>query len=135
MQSRGKHLVAVALLLGFCISFAGCMKTKIITGNQTSNETVELPWAHGFIYGLVPPSNGPLEVGDQCENGVAQAYFRQTFIQGLAQGVTYSIYTPQRFTVTCASGGATSSLETPPSYLFRDNATSEIASTSESEAK
>jgi len=108
--------------MAFCISFSGCLKTEITTGKQPGNETVELPWAHGLLYGIVPPTNSPLEVGDQCENGVSKVYFRQTFIQGIVQGIASSLYSPQRFTVTCAAGGSMSSLDdAPPSYLLRDS--------------
>jgi len=106
--------------MAFCISFSGCLKTEITTGKQPANETVELDWAHGLVYGIVPPTNSPLQVGDQCENGVSEVYFRQTFVQVIVQGLSSSLYSPQRFTVTCASGGSMSSFETPPSYLQRD---------------
>jgi hypothetical protein len=95
--------------MGCCLLFSGCLKTKIMTGKQSSGETVELAWAHGFVNGLVPPTNGPLKTKNQCDNGVSEVFFRQTFIQGLAQGITQSLYSPQRFTVTCASGGSMSS--------------------------
>jgi len=120
MKQYAKHLSLVALLLGFCLPVSGCLKTKIVTDKPASSQEVELAWAHGFVTGLVPPVNAPLEVGAQCENGVSEVYFRQTFIQGLAEGITQSLYNPQRFTVTCASGGATSSVEHPPAYLPPD---------------
>lgn len=113
----------LALLLGCCLLFSGCLKTRIVTDKPSSRQTVELKWAHGFILGLVPPVNAPLEVGGECDNGISEIYFRQTFVQGLAQGLAQSIYTPQRFTVTCASGGSMSSADTPPSYLLRDSNT------------
>jgi len=109
MRQYAKHLSLVALLMGCCLVFSGCLKTKIMTGKQSSGETVELAWAHGFVNGLVPPINGPLKATSQCDNGVSQVFFRQTLIQGLAQGITQSLYSPQRFTVTCASGGSMSS--------------------------
>lgn len=118
MRSYAKLLSVATLLLGFFLLFSGCLKTKITTGKQPSNQTAELPWAHGFVFGLVPPVNAPLKVGDKCNNGVAEVYFRQSFIQLFVQGVTESIYTPQKFTVTCASGSM-SSLKTPPSYLLK----------------
>lgn len=127
MRPFSKFVSLAALLVGCCLLFSGCLKTEITTGKQPANETVELPWAHGFVLGLVPPVNAPLEVGDQCDNGVSEVYFRQSFIQLIAQGVTQSIYTPQKFTVTCASGGSMSSLDTPPSYLLRENQARESA--------
>lgn len=110
----------LAFLVGCSLVFSGCLKTKITTDKAPSNETAEIGWAHGFVFGLVPPVNAPLEVGDKCDNGVSEVDFRQTFIQGLAQGITQSIYTPQKFTVTCASNGSMSSADMPPSFLLRD---------------
>lgn len=120
MRTYAQHFLLVGLLVAFCVSFSGCLKAEITTGKQPANETVELSWAHGLLYGIVPPTNSPLAVGDQCENGVSEVYFRQTFIQGIVQGIASSLYSPQRFTVTCAAGGSMSSLEAPPSYLLRD---------------
>jgi len=134
MRSYAEHFLLVALLVGFCVSFSGCLKAEVTTGKQPANETVELGWAHGFVYGIVPPTNGPLEVGDQCENGIATVTFKQTFIQGLAQSAASSIiggfpwYNPQRLTATCAAGGSMSSLDAPPSYLLRDTNAKDVSS-------
>ena len=124
MRSIPKHLAVPALLVGACLLFSGCLKTKIVTDKPASNETSELVWAHGFVNGLVPPINAPLNTEAVCgDAGVSDVYFRQTFVQVIAQGLTSSLYAPQRFSATCASGGM-SSLRMPPSYLHRhSNAT------------
>lgn len=127
MRQYSKHLSMVALLLGFCLTLSGCIKTKITTDKSPSDQEVELAWAHGFVVGLVPPINAPLEVGDECENGVSEVTFQQTFVQGLAQGITQNLYSPQKFTVTCASG-AMSSNEMPPAYLLRDGDSTSLES-------
>lgn len=134
MHFYAKHLSLVALLFGCCLLFSGCLRTEITTGQQPSNQTVELMWAHGFAAGLVPPINSPLKVGDQCNNGVAEISFQQTFVQGLAQGITNSIYAPQRFTVTCASGGSMSSAASPPSYLLEESVVETPSTSSTAEA-
>lgn len=121
MIQRALDLTLVAVLLSSCLLFSGCLKTKITTGAPASAQTVELAWAHGFVYGLVPPVNGPLAVDDECATGISEVYFRQTFVQVVAQGLTGSLYSPQTFTVTCASGEGMSdaSSPTPPAYLRR----------------
>lgn len=128
MQQYAKHLSLVALLMACCLAFSGCLKTKIMTGKETSGQTVELAWAHGFVNGLVPPVNGPLEVDGECDGGISEVYFRQNFVQWLAQGITQSLYSPQRFTVTCASGGSMSSAQ-PPAYLQDSEASTSSRST------
>lgn len=119
MQQYAKLFSLMVLLLGCSFLLSGCLQTKITTGAPPSSQTAELVWAHGFVYGLVPPVNGPLDVGSQCNDGISEIYFRQSFVQVLAQGLTSSLYTPQRFTVTCAAG-AMSSAEGPPSTLLRN---------------
>lgn len=135
MRKLTERFLIMVLLLGCCLVFSGCLKTRIITDQTASTEQAELPWAHGFVYGLVPPVNAPLRTEATCGSaGVAEVYFRQTFVQGIAQGLTGSIYSPQRFTVTCAQGG-TASVRTPPSYLLEDSmmhTTTSAQATSES---
>lgn len=134
MRKYAQHFLLVGLLLAFCVSFSGCLKAKVTTGNQPANETVELGWGHSFLYGIVAPINGPLEVGEQCENGVATVSFKQTFIQGIASSLASSVvagfpwYNPQRVTATCAAGGSMSSADTPPSYLLRDTNVKDVPS-------
>lgn len=108
------------LLLCVGLLTTGCLKTRITTDLPPSRQQVELAWAHGFVYGLVPPVNGPLAVGNQCSNGISEVYFRQPFVHLLAQGLTGSLYSPQAFTVTCASSPNASTDTTPPAYLQRD---------------
>jgi len=120
----------IPLLLSLCVLFSGCMKTRIVTDQAPSNQQAELPWAHGFVYGLVPPINAPLDTESTCGGaGVSEVYFRQTFIQGIAQGLTSSLYSPQRFTVTCAQGDGMTSVHSPSS-LFEEGAVRSDASPS-----
>lgn len=115
----------IVLLLGSCILFSGCLQTRITTGKEASNQKAEIMWAHGFVVGLVPPVNAPLNTQDKCgEAGVSEVYFRQTFVQGLAEAITQNIYSPQRFTATCASGGGMATAPLPPSYFLRDKQSS-----------
>jgi hypothetical protein len=118
MPHLTKRLPTIALLVGLCLVFSGCLKTRIVTDQPASNEQAELAWAHGFVNGLVPPVNAPLDAEPVCGGaGVSEVYFRQTFVQLLAQGLTWSLYTPQRFSASCAQGGM-SSADTPPDYLL-----------------
>lgn len=113
-----KRLPIIALLVGLCLVFSGCLKTRIVTDQPASNEQAELAWAHGFVNGLVPPVNAPLDAEPVCgDAGVSEVYFRQTFVQVITQGLTFSLYTPQRFTASCAQGGM-SSVNTLPDYLL-----------------
>lgn len=116
MQQSFKRVLPLLLLVGGSLLLSGCLKTKVITGKQASGQTAELPWAHGFVLGLVPPVNAPLDASSTCgDAGVSEVDFRQTFVQYLAQGFTGSLYTPQAFTATCASGSALLNMPQEPS--------------------
>lgn len=121
----------IVLLLGMSVLFSGCLKTRITTDKAPSTQKAEIEWAHGFVLGLVPPVNAPLNAEDTCgEAGVSEVYFRQTFIQGLAQGLTQSIYTPQRFTATCAAGEGMAATPSLPAYLLRDKQSPHVETSS-----
>ena len=124
MRKLTKRVPIILLLLGCCLVFSGCLKTRIVTDQAASAEQAELPWAHGFVNGLVPPVNGPLNTEPVCNGaGVSEVYFRQTFVQRIVQGLTSSLYSPQHFTATCAQGGGTASVRMPPAYLLEDSVT------------
>src|SRR5690554_2046273 len=80
---------------------SGCYHTQITTGAPASNEVYQQAWATSFIAGLVPPSIVNAE--NHCSNGVAKVETRHSFLNMLAQMVTFSIYSPMEITVTCAS--------------------------------
>jgi hypothetical protein len=94
---RGGSLLAVALL------GAGCYHATVDTGRTPSGQTIEKPWAHGFLYGLVPPST--VETAQKCPNGVAKVETQLSFLHQVANLLTAGIYTPMSITVQCAAAG------------------------------
>lgn len=92
---------AVILLAVFLSS---CYHAQIITDAQPSGEVIDIPWAHGFIFGLVPPKE--VRTASECPNGVAKVDTQISFLNGLVSAITFNIYTPMHITVSCA--GATS---------------------------
>lgn len=89
-------LVLAVLLL------PGCYHATIETGRPPSPQQIDIPWAHGFVYGLVPPNT--VQAQQQCSSGVARVETEHSFLNMLAQGLTFGLYTPIHITVTCASG-------------------------------
>jgi hypothetical protein len=65
---------------------------------------VEKNWAHGFLFGLVPPSE--VQTAAECPSGVATVETQLSFLNQLASFLTAGIYTPMTITVQCASGRA-----------------------------
>jgi hypothetical protein len=80
----------------------GCYHAVINTATPAGAQTIDIPWAHSFLWGLVPPA--VVDSATQCPSGVAQVITEHSFVNGLAAAVTFGIYTPMHINVTCASG-------------------------------
>lgn len=89
------------LVLGFAIVLsAGCYHATIDTGLTPSGATVEKSFAHGWLYGLVPPST--VETAAKCPKGAAKVETQLSLPNLLVGAVTWGIYTPMEVKVTCA---------------------------------
>lgn len=66
---------------------------------QMTGQVVDMPWANGFIYGLVAPA--PVNGSAACPSGVAKVETEHSFLNMLAGGITFGIYTPVHITITC----------------------------------
>jgi hypothetical protein len=56
-----------------------------------------------------------VEVRAQCgAAGVAKVETRISFLNAVASGITFSIYTPMQIDVTCAQGGGAPPASPPP---------------------
>jgi len=109
---RFSHLAPLLLLITALV-LSGCYHATVVTDAEPSAQTIERPWAHSFIAGLVPPST--VETAQQCPNGVARVETRLSFLNMVATILTFNIYSPMSITVTCATGGSASAdLEETP---------------------
>ena len=95
-----KSLVLIAL----AVLMSGCYHAQVTTGLEASNEVYQQKWATSLIAGLVPPSM--VDATEHCSSGVAKVETRHSFLNMIAQAVTFSIYSPMEITVTCATGMA-----------------------------
>ncbi|CAN5879435.1 hypothetical protein BH23GEM7_BH23GEM7_07340 [soil metagenome] len=96
-----KAATSAALLL--TVGLSACYHATIDTGRRPSGETIERPWAHSFVNGLVPPAT--VETAGRCPNGVARVETQQSFLNGLVAALTFALYTPMTITVQCAAAG------------------------------
>ena len=81
---------------------AGCYHTTIETGRAPSPQQIDVPWAHSFLYGLVPPE--VVDAEEECSSGVARVETQLSFLNKLSGVLTLGLYSPMHVTVTCASG-------------------------------
>jgi hypothetical protein len=101
----------IALLVLFLLVGAtGCYRAVIETARPPGTQTIDIPWAHSFVYGIVPPA--VVNSATQCPSGVARVVTEHSFLNGLVAAITWGIYTPVHITVTCASGSASLDLPT-----------------------
>lgn len=108
---------------------AACFHATIETGLEPGTQKIEKPWAHGFVYGLVPPAT--VETAAKCPTGVAKVETQQSFVNMLANFLTVGLYTPQSITVTCAARKTA----TGPLIDGKSDATKAIAEAVERAAK
>lgn len=93
----------VLIIAVFALVLGGCYHATIDTGLQPSGQQVEKKWAHGFVYGLVPPET--IETMSKCPNGVAKVQTQLSFLNQLASALTWGLYTPMTIRVDCAAVG------------------------------
>ncbi len=111
-----KH--AIILLFIGVLFVSGCYNARVTTGLTPSAQTIEVKWAHGFLAGLVPPS--ALNVAQDCPSGVAIVETKLSFLNLVANAITFGLYSPMEITVTCAASTADIPADAP--FLTIDEA-------------
>ena len=79
----------------------GCYHATVPTAATPSAQVIENQWAHGFVFGLVPPKTVETQAGCGSKR-VAKVETHVSFLNALASGITFSSYTPMTIKVTCA---------------------------------
>lgn len=97
------RLGITAVIGALFIGGTGCYHATIITGRPVSSDSIAIPWANSFVYGLVPPPI--VEAAAKCPNGVAKVETQHSFLNSLVGALTLGIYTPIQIDVTCAAPG------------------------------
>ncbi len=103
-----RPLILTTTILLLSVS-SGCYRAVIETATPVGTQTIDIPWAHSFLGGLVPPNL--VESAARCPSGVARVVTEHSFVNGVAAFITGGIYTPMHITVTCAAG--TAALDVP----------------------
>ena len=99
-----RSTLRTAALLALAVTASGCYHAVVDTGRAPSTTTIEKPWAHSFLAGLVPPD--VVETASRCPDGVARVETKHSFLNSVANILTWGIYSPMSIEVTCAAGEA-----------------------------
>ena len=65
------------LLLAAAVLSAGCYHVTVVTGAPAAATTIDQPWQHSFVYGLVPPAE--INSSQTCTQGVAKVETERSF--------------------------------------------------------
>jgi len=94
--------IQLALLMALVFMLSSCYQAQITTDKQPSKKVIEIEWAHGFVYGFVPPKE--VRASEECDHGIAKVETEVSALNFLARYFTSGIYTPMTIEVTCAAG-------------------------------
>ena len=94
---------------------SACYTTTVRSGKPPAPAAIQYDgkWHHGMVYGLAELS-GPYNLQEVCPNGWAEITTETSFVNGIAQTFTSSIYSPQSVTVRCAKDTASSAAAESP---------------------
>ena len=97
-----RSLVLAGLL---AVGLGGCYTTRIHTGMQGTTPSLMATdrWHHAIVNGLAELSD-PVDLEGVCPGGWSAINEQVSFVNGLATVVTWGIYTPRTYTVTCGTG-------------------------------
>jgi hypothetical protein len=100
-----RHALTVAASAVTCALLSGCFTSVVKSGAPAAAAPIEYDekWHSGIIYGIAELS-GPYDLSRICPNGWAEIKTETSFVNGLVQALTFSIYNPQTVTVRCAAG-------------------------------
>lgn len=118
-----RRVIAIAAFVVLSGALLGCYHATVETELQPSAQTIDVPWASAWIYGLVQPKT--VETAEECSNGVARVETELSFVNQLVGLLTLGIYTPMHIKVTCAAGGSASAADDGFQVGVDSNATAE----------
>ena len=95
------HKSRTLVLAVASIALAGCYHVTVTTGATPTATTIDKPFQHSFIYGLVPPAE--INTKAECPTGVSKVETEASFINGLIAAITWNLYTPIHVKVTCGN--------------------------------
>jgi Bor protein len=98
------RLIRGAIIGLIVLGTGACYHATVNTGLAPSSTVIRKEWAHSFLYGLVPPN--VVDAAKACPSGVARVETQHSFLNMLANFITFGLYSPMEIDVTCASGSS-----------------------------
>jgi len=102
-MSRAGRIARAVATLTVAFASGGCFQTQLRSG-QTPGATpdgYDGKWHHGYVLGAVEGS-GPHSLDRVCPDGWAEVEVETNPFQSLLFVATWSVYSPQDVSVTCA---------------------------------
>lgn len=93
-----------AVLLAAALALPACFRTTIRSGSPVGRTPIEYDgkWHSGLVYGIAELS-GPYDLHAVCSQGWSEIHTETSFVNGLVQGLTWNVYSPQSVTIRCAA--------------------------------
>lgn len=98
-----KKALSLLVILGFCLSLAGCYTHLYDVGDGAPNgKEVYKKWSNHFLLGII--GDNKYDINDICPSGNATVKDEMTFVNGLVSMLTFGIiYNPTTVTILCDS--------------------------------
>jgi hypothetical protein len=92
-----------SLMLALALAATGCFRMTVKNGLPVGRAPIEYDgkWHSGLVYGLAELS-GPYDLSKVCPKDWSEIHTETSFLNGLVQSITSSLYNPQTVTVRCA---------------------------------
>lgn len=102
-RERVMNKLKLSSLLLCALLLPGCFTTTVYSGKPGAAARVEYDqkWHHGVAWGMGELS-GPHDLEQICPNGWSEIKTETSFVNGLVDGATHGLYSPQTVSVRCA---------------------------------
>jgi outer membrane lipoprotein SlyB len=91
----------LAMLLA-ATALAGCFHVRYTNDTPVAAEPAEQNWHHNVVFGLVEVSE-PVNVNKACPGGVGLVKSEESFVAGLVNVITLTLYNPSDVIIYCSA--------------------------------
>jgi len=95
-------MIRFLVILAVATSLTGCFHIRYTNDVPVAAEAAQKNWHHGVVFGLVEVSD-PENVNKACPNGFGLAKSEESFVAGLVNLITLSLYNPTDVLIYCTA--------------------------------